>query len=977
MKKLLLSALLASSASMVSAEIRQELGVDPRVDYRALEALGPWDDRNYQLTKEDLEVLPENDHYLHNVPLFFKIEKRRMEPNIDKFYPRSTLQHFQMDHGGLIVDGIWYKDGLGVNNQPDPAKAGDEVAKGNGYGKVGGVEIKGVVVSPLAESPLEEGVSGNEVTVECNPTNGLLCVAGSNAAGGQRMYYSQDGGLTWTFSQINENSSCCDPTMDYSADGSIVYQGDLRRAGGIGVRWSRSLDQGVTWEPMQDITTTGSDKEWIHVDRSATSPHVDNIYMTWHDGNVMQFARSTDMGLSFSTPLSFTAEERGIGSDIATDSAGTVYYVYPGLAGGGIRLLRSTDGGATFGASSQIAPLNGIFDFPVPSMESREVFIYVSVDVDSNDNIYVAFTDEADDSAGNGGGSAANNRAVIKIAKSTDGGDTWSLITAPHANDGELASGNPIDRYHPWISIGENDALHVGFYDTRNSTNRTGVDFYYNVSLDGGMTWLPEGEQRYSTETSANINNGQEWGDYNGISVVLDRLVMSWTDNRPSIGQSAMIGAGDNQFSNPTFLLAAGSSALNVCGGDMGTQVNIDVNGLQGYAENVTLSISGSSTVTNNEAFSVNPVVPGNSSVLSFDVLAGQATGEYVLTVQGEGDEVTTGTNGGNTITRDIPINLSYSAGVPAGSALTAPADMATDVALMPTLMWDVDANANTYLVEIATDMMFANIVMTETVDTNSYTPGSDLPSSTELFWRVTGQSACGMTSSAVSSFTTVPLPGDCAIGQAQVDVVNYNFELTDLIYANGFEAPTAIDGEVVERGTIQGWTTEALQGAATWTLQSGIVNSGTQAFNSPDLDNTSDNVLTSPVISVPTGSGPYTLRFWNQQSMESRGAGGCWDGGVLEISQNGGPFVQVATDKMINDPYDGALNAGPLNGSDAWCGDPQDGQVNSVDINDFAGSDIQVRFRIVTDGSVGRPEGWTIDDVRVTGCAIPPSPQQ
>ena len=129
---------------------------------------------------------------------------------------------------------------------------------------------------------------------------------------------------------------------------------------------------------------------------------------------------------------------------------------------------------------------------------------------------------------------------------------------------------------------------------------------------------------------------------------------------------------------------------------------------------------------------------------------------------------------------------------------------------------------------------------------------------------------------------------------------------------------------------------------------------------------------MTSPIISVPTGTGPYTLRFWNQQLIEDNAGAACWDGGLLEISQNGGPFEQVAGDKMINMPYNGPLSGGPLTGSEAWCGDPLAGFQARVDINDLAGSDIQLRFRMVTDTSVGRDEGWTIDDVKITGCESP-----
>lgn len=331
--------------------------------------MGPWDDRNYQLTKKDISILPVDDQKLANVPAFFKIQYRKEHPETGKYYPRSLYQNFLGNYGGFLVDGVWYKEGLGLADLEET------------YGKIpASVQAK----TASNEVALENGISGDESAIECNPTNKNNCVAGSNSQNGQAMYYSSNGGQTWTKSQTNPGSSCCDPTVDWSSDGSIVYQGDLSRVGSaIGVRWSRSLNQGQTWEAMKNITTTGSDKEYLHVDRSPSSPYKDNLYMTWHDGNILQFARSTDMGLSFSTPISFSGEPSGIGSDATTDSAGNLYYFYPSTnSNSGIRMLKSTNGGTSF------------------------------------------------------------------------------------------AAGNAQDRYHPWIKVGNDSTVHIGYYDTRHSKLR-------------------------------------------------------------------------------------------------------------------------------------------------------------------------------------------------------------------------------------------------------------------------------------------------------------------------------------------------------------------------------------------------------------------------------------------------------------------------------------------------------------------------
>ena len=947
MKKSIVLILAMCAFMTAHAEIRQELGVDQRVDYASLTQHGPWDDRNYQVTLEDLAIIPANDQYLANVPVFFKILARKDNPKIGEFYPRSLYQAFLIHYGGLMVDGIWYKEGMGKFYHPDPDN-GKPAAE------------RGLVVDPDGEIPLSAIVeNGNEVTIEFNPTNNAIAVAGANTASGQTMYYSTDSAQTWQISQVNPAPSCCDPTIDWSSDGSRVYQAELFNCGfgGCGVRATYSTDQGVTWQPFFDIVDDGaSDKEFIHVDRSPSSPHQDNIYVTYHTGNVMQFSRSTDMGVSWSTPIAFNSngEDTGIGSDITTDSAGNIYYIYPGLNGSGINLLISTDGGVTFGAPTQILPLRGRFDFPIPSMESREAFIYVSADVDSQDNIYVAFTDETADSTGGGTGAAAANRGEIRIAKSTDGGATWTEMTQPHATDGLLTDPNPIDRYHPWLKVGASDEIHIGFYDTRNSVNRTGVDFYYNVSVDGGVTWLPDGEQRYSTVTSDNIANGQEWGDYNGLSVVLDKLAMVWTDNRNS-EQTAMAGYSDNLFGGPTYTLGVTPSSIEVCAGDVGETVTVDVTGVSGYNNDVTLSVSSTPAVVTNTAFSTNPVTPDGSSDLTFDIVAGQANGDYVLEIEGTGDEVPPppGANRGIAqIVRNASININYGS-VPAnGTILAQPADGAMDVSIMPTFLWTLDINAKEYLIEVADDMAFTNIIASATVDIPKYTFANPFPSATTLYWRVTSVSNCGDAVSAVFSFTTAVLAGSCAAGEEVIEYANYDFESGD-----------------------QGWTTGSVQGITTWALAGIAVNSGVQSFHADDVGEVAQQTLESPDIMLPTGEGPLALTFWHNPDNEENGADECYDGGLLEISTDGGAnYTQIPGSDMVAGAYTRVANGGfdqpqPA-GTEMWCGSEGVSETVIVDLSAYEGQTVRVRYQLSSDSSVTAP-GWDVDDVVFSGCGV------
>jgi hypothetical protein len=768
--------------------IEQSRGADPGVDYASLTKYGPWDDRNYDLRKDDLKILPENDRYLPTVPAFFKVLKRKEMaaqgfPLLDDLYPRETDKEFQYRFGGLMQNGVLKLTERGKHHyqgpeNPTPLKpdryATDPVARN---------EYKAAWAAPvLTEGPFDGTLSNNETTIEYHPTNPNIVIAGSNGSGGQRMSFSSNGGLTWGNAGALAGT-CCDPAIEYTSNGAIAFAATLgQAASGCGfslcstVYWS--FNNGQTWLGPVHTSTGSSDKEFIHVDRSPNSPYRDRVYVTWHQGNVMQFARSTALpvqggtGLTFAPTISFAADERGIGSDIATDRQGRIYHVYPSVTSGSaeMRLLRSDDGGDTFvdlngaaaGLSSQIYDLHGRFDFAIPAMESRRVFIYAVVDVDlsggpRDGRVYVAFTDEnaAAGSPGNGTGSAAASHAWIQVIYSDDQGATWTTAATPHS----LADQTTVDRFQPWMKVDGFGNVHIGWQDTRNSGTglRDKADWYYAVSTDGGASWVEE--TRVSSVVSQNIANGQEWGDYNGLGISSDNQIigMTWTDNRivtpPSTtSQRSFAARVQNLFAGPSYTLNVGTSSLALCAGAPVPPIDITLGATGGFNGSVTMSTPGlNNAVFPTATFTPNPVSPtqgGVTSVLQLSTSASAATGQYTVDVQG--------TDGGSpAIIRGGSIQVNLAQGTPDAATLNTPANGATGLATSVQLQWAAVAGATSYLVEVATDAAFTNIVATGTVSTTSFTAVGLAPQ-TQHFWRVRATNACGNGAfSSVRSFTT------------------------------------------------------------------------------------------------------------------------------------------------------------------------------------------------------------------------------
>ena len=739
----------AVEARVIDIVINESKGVDANVDYAKLTAIGPWDDRNYALTAADLAVLSPHETDSHDpTPAFFRVWMRKdamanghpLPTSGPDQYPRSAVNVFLAKFEGLQIDGKIYR---GINRiEGNTFEVFDEEEleeMGQTWPKFFSGEVK--ITTP---------VGAEETAISVNPVNTNYVIAGSNGPGsGQKMWRSTDGGQTWSGAISLTGSTCCDASVGWSTDGLIAYTSTLINCGSsCGVAFYRSTDKGLTWTQSATLVASGSDKEYLHVDSFPGSPYKDNIYVSWHQSNVQKFARSTDKGLTFSTPQTLDSAFLGIGSDIASDKLGNVYYFFPSTGGSQIRMVKSTDGGATFAASGvKVAATQASFDFPLPSMSTRNAFIYVAADADLSNgpyanSIYVAWPDTYGPE-----GTVSTNHARVQVGYSRDGGATWT-VTTPHPT----SDGQTVDRYQQWMKVDEYGRVHVVYYDTRHSANRTGVDVYYSVSLDGAQTW--ETPRRLTTATSLKLNTSMEWGDYNGMDMAMNDIIAIYTDNRTNTTGDVWGIAGFADAPGPDFKVAVPMATQYVCAGSPLPQITTTVSSMVGYSRPVTLSLPS----LNGAVFSGGMFTPGTvtppadgsiTSVLTLGTQPGAANGTYTVTVRGTDNQPTA-------VVKDTAFNVQVASGQPVVPALTFPANGASGTQRQPVFTWTADAAAVNYTIEIASDAAFTTIVETGTPSAATYTPTAPLAPMTTYYWRVRANSPCGNSAvSGVYSFTT------------------------------------------------------------------------------------------------------------------------------------------------------------------------------------------------------------------------------
>ena len=229
----------------------------------------------------------------------------------------------------------------------------------------------------------------------------------------------------------------------------------------------------------------------------------------------------------------------------------------------------------------------------------------------------------------------------------------------------------------------------------------------------------------------------------------------------------------------PDFTLSITEASQSICA-PASTTYTINVGSQLAFSNPVTLSASGLPAGVS-ATFSVNPVTPGGSSVMTVTATGAAAAGTSTITVNG-----TATASAGHSATSQLVITT----GAPAAPALSGPANGATGVSTSPTLSWAASPNTASYTLEIATDAGFTTIVQTiPGITTTSQVVNGLLPTTT-YFWRVKAINTCGNATSTAFSFTTANLichtlnlaiPDNSAAGASDSIVIADTSTLTGL----------------------------------------------------------------------------------------------------------------------------------------------------------------------------------------------------
>ncbi len=288
------------------------------------------------------------------------------------------------------------------------------------------------------------------------------------------------------------------------------------------------------------------------------------------------------------------------------------------------------------------------------------------------------------------------------------------------------------DNTSRWMAaIGLNDDGSIGLaYNVSDATSVfPGIRYTGRKECDplGVMTW-PE----TTIIEGSTASNSNRYGDYSTLTVdPVDGTFWVTAQYSPTPAWATRVAHFEIPFDCFGINLLASVTDQIICQPDDAV-FDFEMEFLGGFTGNVNFSVTGlpaGATAT----FSANPANSAGMYNMTVSNTGAATPGTYPLTI--------TATDG--TESDMLIVNLTIDGAITTAPTLLTPANNATGVTTSPNYTWNPVAGASSYVIEIATDAAFTNIIETATVTGTSHA-GMILNTTTQYFWRVSAENSCG-----------------------------------------------------------------------------------------------------------------------------------------------------------------------------------------------------------------------------------------
>ncbi|HKV38454.1 MAG TPA: sialidase family protein, partial [Blastocatellia bacterium] len=501
------------------------------------------------------------------------------------------------------------------------------------------------------QSETTVAVFGQHVAVSFNET-----ARGTSGSYG----ISSDGGATFVHKRLpaadNNGTNGGDGVVAFGPSGELYYSA-LAFKGTTGqnsVIVARSDDFGQTFSVVDASTTAATapafqDKPYMTVDARPQSPFKGNVYVSWTDfsrgpqGTFILFARSTDGGKTYGPPVPLSPQENGLalgGAFPVVGPNGDLFVVYCDLNGHHLHfsLVRSTDGGASFGSPATIFTFDPAF-FVVNMLTGGAGGVrtppFPFLAIDATGTLHLVFQARLIKPGG-------RDRSNVYYSRSTDSGATW--VAPVQLNDDATTTSQSF----PTVAVTRDGTIGVKWWDRRDDPihdSLTGV--YMTLSKDGGLTWSQNFRVTDHNWVFGPGDRGASplyHGDYDGMCASGNNFLLSWSDERNGNGDVFFAKVPSNRDPKAAdFNISAAKLYDSVVAGKS-VEFQMNTNAVNGFSGDLTIGVSpaidGLSYQTSSSTIAV-----GQPVTVTVSVGARVAPGPYLIDVQASAGGLTRQTN--------------------------------------------------------------------------------------------------------------------------------------------------------------------------------------------------------------------------------------------------------------------------------------------------------------------------------------------
>jgi hypothetical protein len=330
---------------------------------------------------------------------------------------------------------------------------------------------------------------------------------------------SRDGGRTWMRSVIPGLSKCTggtadggsDPWVSAGGDGTVYFSGLAPHFQGpapfSAVVTSRSFDGGRNWRTPATVAPPAEGNETPAITASPRRPG--RAYQVWAEFATasIKFSRTDDHGATWSVPVVVdpaipNAIDNAPRLVVLRDRTLLTIFVRAEFETGigKVYAARSLDGGRTWRPPVELLaqPIATFFDDRGEELPQPQ---FPNVAVGRDGSVYV--TVEGNDSATSG---------EIALARSRDGGASWTRVTSPGV--GAYA-------FEPAIAVDARGTVGITWYDLRDDRPGDAAltgDVWFAASTDGGASWRETHVAGPTDLRTGALARQNRFGEYQGLA---------------------------------------------------------------------------------------------------------------------------------------------------------------------------------------------------------------------------------------------------------------------------------------------------------------------------------------------------------------------------------------------------------------------------------------------------------------------------